>query len=380
MMNDPQQKWADLTALANPHTAGLVSYETGRPVEDVAREMGWGDANSIVKLASNENALGPSPKAVEAMQRVLGQSHRYPDGGAYALKHALAEHLGVTPEHVLPCNGSNEAIELLGHVFLGPGRGIVMGETAFVVYKLVADLMQSETRVAPMPAFTHDVDALLAGITPETRLVFIANPNNPTGTVVSEAALTRLVEHAPRHVAIVIDEAYIELLPPEKQPDTLRFVREGRPVFLLRTFSKTYGLAALRLGYVVAPPEGIALLNRVRQPFHVNAAAQAGAIAALSDHAFVEETRGLVREGLEALASAMQALGLEIVPSAANFLLVKTGRGREVFAALQREGVIVRPMDGYGLPDYIRVTVGTAAENHRFIDALRKVLSVGAQA
>ena len=366
-----------LSDLANPHVDGLTPYETGRPVEDLLREMGWTDAASIVKLASNENALGPSPMAVEAMQRALAQSHRYPDGGAYALKAALSEHLQVAPDAILPCNGSNEAIELLGHAFLGPERGIVMGERAFVVYRLVADLMQAETRMAPMPAFTHDVEALLAAITPKTRLVFIANPNNPTGTQVTEEALVRLVEQVPDHVAVVIDEAYIELLPPDRQPDTLRFVREGRPVFLLRTFSKTYGLAALRLGYVVAPAEGIGLLNRVRQPFHVNAVAQAGAIAALRDEGFVEETRRTVREGLDFLEQAMQEMGLATVPSAVNFLLIETGRGREVFMALQREGVIVRPMNGYGLPDHIRVTVGTPAENRRFVDALRKVLAAG---
>lgn len=369
-----------LSDLANPHVAGLMSYETGRPIEDLAREMGWSDAEAIVKLASNENALGPSPMAVAAMQRALRQAHRYPDGGAYALNAALAEHLGVNADMVLPCNGSNEAIELLGHAFLGPGRGIVMGETAFVVYRLVADLMQAETRLAPMPAFTHDVDALLAAIVPTTRLVFIANPNNPTGTMVSEQALTRLVEEAPEHVAIVIDEAYIELLPANEQPDTLRFVREGRPVFLLRTFSKTYGLAALRVGYTIAPPDGIALLNRVRQPFHVNAVAQAAAIAALRDESFVEATRRMTHEGLAFLERAMHEMGLETVPSAANFLLVKTGRGREIFTDLQREGVIVRPMNGYGLPDHIRVTVGTEAENQRFVEALRKVLPAGGAA
>jgi len=226
----------------------------------------------------------------------------------------------------------------------------------------------------PMQNFTHDLDAMLAAITPQTKLVFIANPNNPTGTVVEPAALERFMEKVPAHVAVVLDEAYIELLPPERQPDTLRYVREGRHVFVLRTFSKTYGLAGLRVGYAVGPREGVDLLNKVRQPFNVNAMALAAAEAALADDAHVARTRRMVSTGLRQIERGCQQLGLEFVPSVVNFMLVKVGRGREICKALEREKVIVRPVDGYGLPEYIRVTVGTRAENAHFLKALEKVM------
>ena len=360
---------------ANKWVHDLAIYEPGRPIEEVARELGFANSDEIVKVASNENALGPSPLALEAMKKSLSQMHLYPDGGCFYLRQRLAQKLGVRMEELLVANGSNEVIELLGHVFLAPGRNIVMANGAFIVYKLVASSLQADTIMVPMKDFTHDLDAMLEAITPETQIVFISNPNNPTGTMLGDNEIARFMERVPEHVVVVFDEAYIELLPEAQQPDTLRYVREGRHVFVLRTFSKTYGLAGLRVGYAIAPREGIDLLHRVRQPFNVNAIGQVAAIAALDDDAFVLKTRTLVSEGLRYLEDEFGKMGLEFVPSVANFMLVKVGRGREVFQALQRKKVIVRPMDGYGLPDYVRVTIGLAEENRRFIEALKAVLA-----
>lgn len=353
----------------------LPSYEPGRPLEDVARELGLDSVDDVVKLASNENALGPSPKAVTAMAREAARMHLYPDGGAYYLKEKLAHRLELTPEHILPGNGSNELIELLGHLFLSEADEIVMSEHAFVIYKLMAMLFHARTITVPMRSFTHDLDAMAAAVTPRTRLVFVANPNNPTGTKVDNQALDRFIRSMPDRVVTVIDEAYVDLLPESDQPDTLRYVREGRPVCVLRTFSKGYGLAGLRLGYALADPELITLLNRARQPFNVNYMAQAAAMAALDDGAHLSSTRKMVQDGLNQLTSALQEAGIDYVPSCVNFLLVKVGNGRRVFEALQEHHVIVRPMDGYGLPDYVRVTVGTKEENARFLDALAESIT-----
>ncbi len=357
-----------------PWMTNLPNYEPGRPLEEVARALGLDGIDDIIKLASNENALGPSPHALEAMRNEAARMHLYPDGGCYYLREALASQLRLEPSHILPGNGSNELIELLGHVFLSEGDQIVMSERAFVIYKLMAMLFKAETVAVPMDGFTHDLDAMREAITPATKLVFIANPNNPTGTCVPSDALDRFMDQVPDHVLTVIDEAYIELLPPEEQPDTLRYVREGRKVCVLRTFSKAYGLAGLRIGYALGSDELISLLDRARQPFNVNYMAQVAAAAALQDQAHVEATRRMVRDGLDQLAGALDKVGIRYVPSCVNFMLVDVGKGREVFEALQEAHVIVRPMDGYGLPEYVRVTVGTEEENARFLDALVDVL------
>jgi histidinol-phosphate aminotransferase len=354
--------------------SNLLTYEPGRPIEEVARELGFAGADGIVKLASNENALGPSPAALEAMRNGAESMHRYPDGGCFYLKQGLARALGVTPEHILPGNGSNEILELLGHVFLQPDVNIVMAERAFIVYRLVAMAARSDIIAVAMRDFTHDLDAMAHAITAATRVVFVSNPNNPTGTMVDEAALDAFMARVPEDVIVCIDEAYIELLAPERQPDTLKYVREGRRVVIVRTFSKTYGIAGLRIGYAVADPECIELLNRVRQPFNVNAMAQQAAVAALGDTAHVDSTRRMVREGLGYLQAELDKRQIPYVPSVANFMLVEVGNGRAVFDRLQRAGVIVRAMDGYGLPGYIRVTVGLREENEAFIRALEDVL------
>ena len=360
--------------IANPGVEMLKVYEPGRPIEEVARELGFENASEIDKLASNENALGPSPMAIEAMRVAAGRMHRYPDGGAYYLKRKLAARLDVKPENLLVGNGSNELLEFLGHVFVRPGDAVVVSECAFVVYRLVTAMFGGETIAVPMRGLTHDLDAMAEAITPRTRLVFVANPNNPTGTMVDEVSIHEFMARVPEHVVVCFDEAYIDLLPPEKQCDVLSYVRDGRPVVVLRTFSKAYGLAGLRIGYAVAPEDCTALLNRVRQPFNVNAMALAAAEAALDDEDHLAATRALVASELPFFETALREMDVEFVPSVANFFLARVGEGRACFEALQRRGVIVRPMDGYGLADYVRITIGTRAENERCVAALKQVL------
>lgn len=354
----------------------LRVYEPGKPIEEVARELGFDDIAEIVKVASNENELGPSPLAVEAMHEAIPEMHRYPDGGAFYLKRKVAGKLGVDPENLLFGCGSNELIVFLCHVFLGQGTNLIMGAEAFAVYFLAAAMYQGEAIRVPMPGHVHDLDAMLAAITPETRLVAICNPNNPTGTMVSQEAIDAFIDKLPDHVVAIFDEAYFEVMPEDMKPDVLKHIRAGKEnVIVLRTFSKAYGLAGLRIGYAVGHPELIDLLNKVRQPFNVNAMSQAAAIAALDDVTHIVETREMVFQGLEFFEQELPKLGIETVPSGTNFILVKTGNGREVFKELQRRKVIVRPMDPYGLPDFIRITIGTPEQNQTMLDALKEVMA-----
>lgn len=364
-----------LLAQVRPGVRGIHPYEPGRPIEDVVRTLGLDPGTEIHKLASNENLLGPSPAAITAVRDAAAELHRYPDGGGTALLEALSGRLGIGPDHLALTHGSNEGIELLGHLFLTPGTNLVMGDPAFVVYRLVAALFDAEAIRVPLRDFTHDLKAMAAAVTDRTRLVFVANPNNPTGTRVGDEEIEALLDAVPDHVAAVLDEAYYEVMPMDNRPNSLRFVREGRPVIVLRTFSKGYGLAGLRIGYAVAPPPIVELFHRVRQPFNVNAAAQAGALAALNDTGFLDQTRVLVEQGRATLEAGFRQLGLPFVPSVANFILVRVGDGRALFERLQQRGFIVRPMDGYGMPDYVRVTVGTAPQNERFLTALEACLA-----
>jgi len=360
---------------ANEWIDTVPVYEPGRPIAETARELGFTNLEEILKVASNENELGPSPRALEAMASAAKEMHRYPDGGCFYLKEKLSAKLGVQPENLLCGNGSNELIEFLGHVYLGPGTRLVMSECAFVVYRLVARLFNAQVAAAPMKNFTHDLDAMRAAITPETRLVVVCNPNNPTGTANTPAEIEGFIGNLPDHVLAVFDEAYVELMPEEAQPDLLRMIREGREnLVVLRTFSKAYGLAGLRIGYAVGHDRLIQRLNRVRQPFNVNAMALAAAAAALDDEEHLAQTRMMGFQGLTFFAAALDAMGMEYVPSCANFILVKSGRGREVFNELQKRQVIVRPMDGYGLPEWIRITIGTREQNATVLSALREVV------
>jgi histidinol-phosphate aminotransferase len=356
---------------ANRFVCDLVAYEPGKPIDETARELGL-DPSSIVKVASNENPLGPSPLAKAAMRDALEESHIYPDGGGYRLRHAIAEKFNLDTASVILGNGSNEIIELLCHTFLNRDTELIAAKHAFVVYKLMATLFGAKYVEVPDPDFTHDLDAMAAAINDNTRLVFIANPNNPTGTMVGEEAIDRFMAKVPDHVVVVFDEAYHEF--PDSPPDTLKYVRDGRNVCVLRTFSKIHGLAALRVGYGLAPKPLADLLQKARQPFNVNSIGQAGALAALSDQAHIDETLRLNREGLAFYEEAFRSRGLEFVPSHANFLLVKTGDGDRVFRDMLKQGVIVRAMSSYKLPDWVRISIGTPQQNRRCLEVLDAVL------
>jgi histidinol-phosphate aminotransferase len=347
-------------------------YEPGKPIEDVARELGL-DPAGIIKLASNENPFGPSPRAVEAARRALEHGSLYPDGGCFALRQKLATVYGLDASQFIMGNGSNEIIELLGHVLLGQGDEVVMGVPAFAVYKLVVLLFGARPVEVPLVNFRHDLAAMAHKVTARTKLVFLPSPNNPTGTANTSAEIMAFVRGLPEHVVFAFDEAYAEFL--ENPPDLRPLIREGREVICLRTFSKIHGLASLRVGYGYASAEFIALLNRVRQPFNVNAIGQAAALAALDDHEFTEKCAAENRAGLHQLEAGFRALKLEFVPSVANFILVKVGDGARVFDALQRRGVIVRPLKPYGLPEWLRITVGQRAQNERVLAELRHVVS-----
>jgi histidinol-phosphate aminotransferase len=363
----------DVAGLVPEWIRTLDPYPPGKPIEEVERELGIRDS---IKLASNENPLGPSPKALAALAAALGGLHRYPDGSAFYLKRRLAERLRVAEDELVIGNGSNEIIELVVRAFLRPGDEAVMADQAFVVYRLVVQAAGGTSRAVPLREFTHDLPALAAAIGPRTRLVFLANPNNPTGTMFRRPAWERFLAAVPPNVIVVADDAYAEYVEDPAYPDTVHERGDGRvPIVSLRTFSKLYGLAGLRVGYGVAPAPVIDALGRIRQPFNVNSLALVGALAALDDDEHVRRTLAVNREGLAFLLEAFRTLGLASVPSAANFVLVRVGDGARVYADLLRRGVIVRPMAAYGFPEHVRVTVGTPAENERFVAALRAVLA-----
>lgn len=358
--------------LANKGISTQPVYEPGKPIEQVARELGL-DPAGIVKLASNENPHGSSPKAVAAAERALRELHLYPDGGYYTLRQKLAQKLGLGMDQFIIGDGSNEIIELLGHVFLAPGVECVMHQASFVVYKLVTVMFGATPVEVPLVNMRQDLRALAAAITSRTRLVFLASPANPVGATNTAEEIEALVRALPPHVILVLDEAYADFL--ENPPDLRPLIAEGRKVIGLRTFSKIYGLASLRVGYGYAAPELIALLQRARQPFNVNGVAVAAALGALDDDEFVTRCRQENRLGLAQLGAGFRQLGLDFVPGQGNFLLVQVGDGARVFAALQQRGLIVRPVKPYGLPEWVRVTVGTTAQNERLLAALTAVLA-----
>jgi histidinol-phosphate aminotransferase len=357
----------------------LPVYQPGRPIEEVARELGL-DADGIIKLASNENPLGPSRLALAAMRKALARTNLYPDGSGFYLKQKLAAKLTVTPANLVLGNGSNDVIEFIGHALLSPSAEVVVSQYCFAVYPIVTALFGARLVTVPAKNHGHDLSGMLAAITPHTRIVFVANPNNPTGTVVPREDLARFVEAVPPNVLLALDEAYVEFM--DDPLDLVGDIREGRRpnLLLMRTFSKIYGLAGLRIGYGIGHPDLIAELEKIRQPFNTNALAQAGALAALDDADHVARTRRLNTRGLKFYARAFRKLGLEFVPSAANFILVHVGDGARVFDALQKRGVITRPMGGYQLPEWIRISVGTPRENARCLEALREILAAQANA
>ena len=354
--------------IANRELLDLVPYEPGKPVDDVARELGL-DPGSIIKLASNENPLGPSPLALEAMRAAIDKVHFYPDGGGFHLRNAIAQHFNLGRENVVLGNGSNEIIELLFHTFTRPGiHEIVSSRHAFAVYTLMAQLFGVRAVIVDDIDFTPDLPAMLRAVTPQTRLIFIASPNNPTGTRVSNEALDQFLRDLPPHVIAVLDEAYFEFL--DNPPDTVGAVRAGKNVVLMRTFSKIQGLAGLRIGYGLASAEIADLLQRARQPFNANSIAQAGALAGLNDLDHQRKTKAITDEGRALMESNFARMGLKYVPSSANFVLVHVGNGGEVFQRLMKKGIIVRSMVSYHLPEYIRVSIGTPEQNARFFAEL----------
>lgn len=358
--------------LANPQLRDLPVYEPGKPIEETARELG-AHPDEIIKLASNENPLGPSPKALAAMRAALEAANLYPDGGGFYLREALAKKLGFGRDHLILGSGSNEIIEFLGHAFLDRGDEIITSEHAFIVYKLVAAIFGAHTIEVPSPDLRHDLDGIVAAITPKTRLIFIANPNNPTGTLAGQVEIDRFMERVPPQIVVVFDEAYFEYL--DDPPDTLRFVREGRNVVTLRTFSKIQGLANLRIGYGIARPELIQVLHKTRQPFNVSGLAQTAALAGLEDDAHLRETKRITDEGRAYLQKEFAAMNLPFVPSVANFVLVNVGDGAKIFRALLERRIIVRALKGYNLASWVRISVGTMEQNRRCIAALKEIVA-----
>ncbi len=373
----------------SPFLKSLPVYQPGRPIEEVARELGL-PAGSLIKVASNENPFGPSPLAVAAMQTALAGVNLYPDGNAFYLKQKLAAKLGVEPANLVLGNGSNEIIEFVGHALLG-GTGIlpvrtnetgkmpvpldvVVSQFCFAIYPIVTKLFGANLITVPAKNYGHDLPAMLKAFTPQTRIVFVANPNNPTGTLAAREELIRFVNAVPDDVLLVMDEAYIEFL--NDPPDLVSLVRLGarKNLILMRTFSKIYGLAGLRIGYGIGNPEFVAALEKIRQPFNINLLAQTAALAALDDAEHVRKTRQNNFAGLESFERAFRDLKLEFVPSHANFILVRVGEGQRVFEAMQKQGVIVRPMGGYQLPEWIRISVGTPKENERCLNVLKAAL------
>jgi histidinol-phosphate aminotransferase len=353
----------------HPDIASLSPYVPGKPIEELQRELGL---SRVVKLASNENPLGPSPKAMAALAGAETTLHRYPDGGAYRLRQAIADRWKVAMDQVILGNGSDEILGLLARAFLAPGDEAVMADGTFVIYKMEVTAAHGKPVVVPLREWTHDLEAMAAAVTPRTRLLFVCNPNNPTGTMVSAEAVQRLMANVPEDVLVVFDEAYFEYVRHPHFPDALDYVKRGRNAIVLRTFSKIYGLAGLRIGYGVTTPEINNYLNRVRPPFNANTLAQRAALAALGDDEHVARSRAVNAAGMEQIGNGLRALGFDPVPSEANFLYFDVRRdGRQVFDALLREGIIVRHIEG----TMLRVTIGQPEENRAFLHALKKVVA-----
>ena len=361
-----------IISYANQNVYELVAYQPGKPIEETARELGL-RPEEIVKLASNENSMGPSPLAVLAMQQAAAGAHIYPDGASFALRSRIAAEHDVDFANTVVANGSSELIELLGHAFLRPGTEVIAADYAFTLYPIVAKLLGADYISIPnRDKWIHNLEAMLAAITPRTRLVFITNPTNPVGTMVTQAELESFIARVPEHVVVAIDEAYIEFA--GEPTDSVKFVKSGKQVAVLRTFSKAYGLAGARCGYAITTPEIADLLNKARSPFNVNLFAQVGALAALDDKEHIARSVQMVSEGRQAYVQFFEEKGLEYVPSHTNFILVNVGNGVEVFRKALAKGVIMRPMAAYGLTEYIRITIGNAQENARCIEVLRELL------
>ncbi|CAN7428858.1 histidinol-phosphate transaminase [Caballeronia sp. LjRoot31] len=363
------------------YVRAIAPYIAGKPISEVAREFGLNEAD-IVKLASNENPLGMPESAKLAMAQAMQELGRYPDANGFDLKAALSERYGVPPEWITLGNGSNDILEIAAHAFVEKGQSIVYAQYSFAVYALATQGLGARAIVVPAVKYGHDLEAMLAAIADDTRLVFVANPNNPTGTFIDGRTLEAFIARVPRHVAIVLDEAYTEYLSKSKRYDSIEWVRRYPNLLVSRTFSKAFGLAGLRVGFAIAQPEQTDLLNRLRQPFNVNSLAQAAAIAALKDTGFLAKSAEINAAGYRRLTEAFDKLGLEYVPSDGNFVMVRVGNddaaGQRVNLSLLKQGVIVRPVANYGLLPWLRVTIGLPEENDAFIAALEKSLAATA--
>ncbi|MDP3635916.1 MAG: histidinol-phosphate transaminase [Azonexus sp.] len=360
-----------LVEQALPYVRAISPYLPGKPMTELAREMGI-PVEKILKLASNENPLGMSPKAKKAVEAAIGGIERYPD--QFDLIKAVAERTGLVPNQVVLGNGSNDVLDLIARVFLAPGRSAVFAQHAFAVYPLATLSTGAELISTPAKNYGHDLNAMRAAIRSDTRIVWIANPNNPTGNFLPYPEVRAFLETVPPAVVVVLDEAYNEYLPPAERVDTAAWIKDFPNLVVTRTFSKIYGLAGLRVGYALASAEIADLMNRVRQPFNVNNLAIAAAVAALDDHSFVAESYELNQRGMAQLLAGFKRLGLECIPSSGNFITFKLADAAVINQKLLKQGVIVRPIGGYGLPDWLRVTIGSEPENTRFLEALEKAL------
>jgi len=359
----------DFCELPPSYVRSIAPYQPGKPITELAREMGL-DPQSIVKLASNENPRGIGPRTRAAIDAALGDIARYPDGNGYELKVALAKRYGLDMSTIILGNGSNDVLELVALAFLGPGRSAVYSQHAFAVYPLATQARGARSIVVPAKNYGHDLEAMAKAVADDTYVLWIANPNNPTGTLAAPEEIEALLKRVPERVIVVLDEAYNEYLPPSSRTDTPRWLKRYQNLVVTRTFSKAYGLAGLRVGYGLAHPSVAEMMNRVRQPFNVNSLGLAAAAAALDDMEFVARSYAENLQGLRQLEAGASRLGLDYIPSSGNFLTVKVGRAAEIFKRLLRRSVIVRPVAGYELPEHLRVTVGTPEENDAFLAAL----------
>jgi histidinol-phosphate aminotransferase len=360
-----------IDSIFRPNIDSIRPYEPGKPIEEVQRELGL---RSVIKMASNENPLGPPKSVVKAIQKAASQVYLYPDGGQYRLKEALSQYLGVTKEEIILGNGSNEIIELILRGFVSEGERVITSEMSFLVYGLISQAIGAEFVEVPMNNFTYDLQAIANEVTENTRVIFIANPNNPTGTYVNRDAVLAFLDSIPQEVLVCFDEAYIDFVETKDFPSTLDYLQRGN-VVVLRTFSKSFGMAGLRLGYGVADEKVVTYLNKVRQPFNVNSIAQTAGVAALADKHYIDKSRQLVHDGREFLYGEFKRMNLEFCPSQANFVMVNIKKdAAKIFECLLKKGIIIRSMKSYGLPQWIRVTPARPRENKKFIRELKKLL------
>ena len=360
-------------ALIRKSVLGVNPYVPGKPIEETKRQLGL---KEVIKLASNENSLGPSPKAISALKRSLSGVNRYPDAQGYYLKKRLAKFFGLSLENFVLGNGSDELIDVVIKTFMEADENIVISQGTFLEYEIIAQVNDRKVKKAPLRYFKYDLEAMLKLVDKKTKLVFIANPNNPTGTYVTKYEVAEFINALPESVVVVFDEAYDAFIDVDDYPDSLSYLKKKKRIIILRSFSKAYGLAGLRLGYAIAAPELVTYMERIRQPFNVNLLAQVAGLAALEDKDFLKKTRRMILEGKDFIYQELSRMGLGYVLSVANFILVDVGRdSQEVFKSCLKFGVIVREMSQYGLANFIRVTIGTQKENQRFLRVLNKVLT-----